>query len=425
MSELENRFQQVSELCLMGEKRRARQIVIEVLTQEPENQLAWGWYVETSQNIPEQIAALQEYLKHFPNHQAAVKKLASLLQQQKKYADQAMRKDRIQIETLRDQVGQLAQANRELSANLTREKSHTERRKSPAPAVIPLVILVVMVICLGVWVLIQQGSRMALASKYNKLQGDYQSLTVNLNNLGQQYSILQNNYQSLSVAHSNLEQQYKSLMDIAVVPPYINTYDRYVYLAFYKLDDSLLYWKIPFEWLENHLERGYEARKNLSYDLVIYNSWTGKNMRVVDNRNYIDPQPFTTVISSLYYESKSEDNFIQEVWNIVAQLTNYATEDRETPRFPMETLLSGGGDCEDHAILFASMILAAPVNWEVELVYMDADHVLEPQTMNHVIVYLDTGTRQYWIEATSNTTMEPYQQGVDGWYFKVDRTQYK
>lgn len=77
------------------------------------------------------------------------------------------------------------------------------------------------------------------------------------------------------------------------------------------------------------------------------------------------------------------------------------------------------GDCEDTAILFASMILAAPVNWVVELVYLDADLPANPQEVNHIAVSIDTGSQKYLIETTEGKEMQPYTSGVTGWFFKV------
>lgn len=63
---------------------------------------------------------------------------------------------------------------------------------------------------------------------------------------------------------------------------------------------------------------------------------------------------------------ETDYDFLYETWNIVSQLMVYSEDIGETPRYPLETFLAGGGDCEDTAILFASMIIAAPVDWDVQ-----------------------------------------------------------
>ena len=124
-------------------------------------------------------------------------------------------------------------------------------------------------------------------------------------------------------------------------------------------------------------------------------------------------------MTDLYTELGDDDAFVREAWHIVAQLTTYSEEIEETPRYPLETFLAGGGDCEDTAILLASMIEAAPVNWGVDLVYMDINYPLDPQDVNHVIVHIDTGQEQYLIETTADGEMEPFDEVV-GWYLEVE-----
>lgn len=140
----------------------------------------------------------------------------------------------------------------------------------------------------------------------------------------------------------------------------------------------------------------------------------------MDFRPYVDPEPFRAYVADMYYQSPSEEAFVYEMWYLVAQLTTYSYEIQETPRFPLETLLSGGGDCEDTAILLASLLKAAPIAWDVQLVYMDADNPLAPYAPNHVAVFVHSGQRKYLIETTSKRIMQPWTEGVQGWYFSVN-----
>ena len=87
---------------------------------------------------------------------------------------------------------------------------------------------------------------------------------------------------------------------------------------------------------------------------------------------------------------------------MIGQLAHYADEDLETPRFSLETLLAGG-------------VQAAPVDWYVDLVYVDSDNINNPQIPDHVVVYMNTGQETFIVETTSNQTMLPYGNGVTGW----------
>ena len=236
--------------------------------------------------------------------------------------------------------------------------------------------------------------------------------------------ILNWNYQTVLVerdnwarAHNDLATEYNNLWDRSIQPPYISIYGREVEMAFVKLDGSIAKWYVEFDALENSLQRGHDQRRNPDY--LRLRTSAGESIWVMDFRPFIEPETFTQVIPPLYYASANEDVFIREIWNIVTQLTSYSSEIQETPRFPMETNLAGGGDCEDTAILLASMLAAAPTDWDVQLVYMDSDHPGDPQTANHVMVFVDTGYRQYTIETTSNWVMEPFDNVV-GWYYAVN-----
>jgi hypothetical protein len=68
----------------------------------------------------------------------------------------------------------------------------------------------------------------------------------------------------------------------------------------------------------------------------------------------------------------------QDTLAVLGALRKPGRRSHNPPRYPLETFLAGGGDCEDTSILFASMIKAAPVDWEVDLVYMDSDKPDEP-----------------------------------------------
>ncbi len=131
---------------------------------------------------------------------------------------------------------------------------------------------------------------------------------------------------------------------------------------------------------------------------------------------YVQTEPFREKMEELYFQSPSNEAFIRQVWGIVTQLTLYTEEEGDIPRYPLETLLAGGGDCEDLSILFASMIKAAPMDWQVDLVLMDTVHQSDPQSVDHMIVHVDTGQKDYLIEATSNQEMLPYSGDFSGWY---------
>lgn len=144
----------------------------------------------------------------------------------------------------------------------------------------------------------------------------------------------------------------------------------------------------------------------------------GRDFVVMDFRPYVDESNFKNVMRDMYNDYSNDEDFIYDLWYMIAQLTTYSTEIEETPKYPLETLLSGGGDCEDTSILMASLLKAVPRNWDVELVYLDADNPEDPREVNHVVVYVNTGSESFFIETTSDVEMNPYEE-IEGWYFEI------
>lgn len=433
-----------------GQPVQARIIFEAIIYNDRQNEAAWIWYIYTLETNREKIAALENFLNIFPDHVTGKKALANLKEEEKQHA--ALKPPAQQVPKKLEGVPQV---------KLVPVLQSPSARQSPTnflPWLLTILGLCLLLFSSAAFIsrysslkaeyrtltassqLISQkfdqlsSDYEALRSESLQLTNEYNSLTGQYNNLNNEYSTLFGNFNSLSAEHATLQNSYDSLLtdynytvqsystfkEIAIAPPYIYTRERKVHLVFKKLDGSLLRWTIDSDWLEYHLRRGDELRNHLTYDLSLHNEFTDEIYNVVDDRDFVDVTPFTTLMADLYYSSPDDYTFIKEVWNIVAQLTAYTSEIQETPRFPMETLLSGGGDCEDHAILFASMILASPTPWEVKFIYMDGDHPTQPETMNHVIVQVVTANGPYLVEATSKYSMDPYDEGVYGWAYSIN-----
>lgn len=267
-----------------------------------------------------------------------------------------------------------------------------------------------------------QEQHAALNRQHTELTAQYQALEQQHAKLAIDYQTLQTDYANLHAYSDELNASYTAFRSVAVAPPYIYIHGRQVTMAFVKIDGTVERWEVPFDRLESDLERGHLVRANDNARLPtlnLRNTETGGRYTVVDFRPLVEGETFGRVIPGLYQAAGNDEQFIREAWNIVAQLTVYSDEIDETPRYPLETLLAGGGDCEDTSILLASLLKAAPVNWKISLLYMDSDNPGAPQAVNHVAVHVDTGWRQYTIETTNRQNMLPYPAGVTGWYKEV------
>jgi len=146
----------------------------------------------------------------------------------------------------------------------------------------------------------------------------------------------------------------------------------------------------------------------------------GTKARTIDYTEFVEKDVFKNVINTIYDPSKTDRENIEEIFNVNSQLTTYSSQLGGVPRYSLETLSEGGGDCGAKAVLVASLLKAVPKNWKVQLVYMDIDNPTNPQTVNHAVVFVDTGTYSTFIETTAESGgLDKWTQQINGWYFDV------
>jgi hypothetical protein len=464
MSKSSSKLAEGIELWKKGQTDESGKVFEAIIREGSQDETAWFWYSYTRETNQEKISALNRCLILFPNNDTLRKALAALREQERQ-ASQRTQED-------------LKEVNKEnhppiklVPVSVQEAPSHGKVKSSNLPWILVTLGLCLLLFSSIVYVrqynslqaqyrklesnnqvisqdLAQlnteyetlQSEKTILFNQYNSLIGQYDSLNGEYSTLQGRYSALNNDYSvltekynSLSVDHANLTNTYNTTVDdfsafkkTAIAPPYIYIHGREVELAFLTPSQETYTWSVPFDSLERDLKRGNYERNRILIDptyprLVLNNSAIGEKYEEIDYRRFVDPGLFSSFSSYFYERAPSEEAFIQEMWYIVAQLTAYSAEITDTPRYPLETLLAGGGDCEDHAILFASMILAAaPSSWTVDLVYMDSYNPTNPQTINHMIVYIDTGNHSYTVEATRKDFMEPYSEGVRGWYSEIE-----
>jgi hypothetical protein len=249
-----------------------------------------------------------------------------------------------------------------------------------------------------------------LRASYDRLKADHNQLLRDLAQLQARYALLSD--------------QFRTHQNNAIAPPYVTIQERNIDIAFSKLDGTQVNWSIPLDRYELDVERGIKARSGvfgMGMPVLRFTDNPGQEIWVTDFRDFMDPIPFVAVMTDIYLQAPDDRTFITETWHIVGQIIQYVFEEDEIPRYPLETLVGRGGDCEDTAVLFASMIKAAPVDWTLELVYINSLSPTDPQGFSdHVIVFIDTGSEHYYIETTRNDVMEPFTEGVVGWFVPLE-----
>ncbi len=176
------------------------------------------------------------------------------------------------------------------------------------------------------------------------------------------------------------------------------------------------YWAMPVTSYESLVQSNYYPTMNLKLP-------DGKIVTVGDFSKYVGTN-FSQVIDQIYDNANAED-FIYEVWYITSQLTVYSQDIGEDPRYALETLTRGGGDCEDTAILMADMIKSSShtKNWKLQLVYFDSDNYQNPKTINHVALSIDMGDGVSHVFETTAKTNDGKNQWLGkeiyGYWFDV------
>ncbi len=236
----------------------------------------------------------------------------------------------------------------------------------------------------------------------------------------------------LSVSCTQM-QSLQNQLSSAITAPYIIMKNRQAQWFFNDLDNQIKGFSLDEDTLESFVVVGNIMRgmtipeMNQEGLTTISQRFTNGSKHVningqftcLDCIPYVEPENFKPIADDINSNYPDDASRIKEVWNMVTQLCPYTSETTAfTPRLPFETLLFGGGDCKDLAILTASILREMSPTWKIEFVYMDSNNPTSDNTINHVSVFVDTGTFKTFVESTDTETMNPYQN-VDGFYEEV------
>jgi len=172
-------------------------------------------------------------------------------------------------------------------------------------------------------------------------------------------------------------------------------------------------WEFPIQTYESQIQNTTYSTQTIQYS-------DGRQQEIGEFSDYVKTS-FANVIDDVYENSSSDSNFIYEIWYIVSQLTTYSSDIGEHPRYALETLTRGGGDCEDTTILMADMLKSSKhtKNWNIQMVYFDSDNPSDPQLVNHVALTVNTGEKFGILETTAKTIDDLTMWDVDsvvGWW---------
>lgn len=235
------------ELFREGKKDEANRLLKAVVRQEPTNQIAWNWYIETISDPQERVHTLEEYLLIYPESRQGLKALQALKQRGAAH-ETAIQPPNPLPTSLTEQAHPIppASTSRPATAPLTAANatpkaapsSAPHRSTSYAPVLTVFSILLLAVLLIYTFKLQQhhntlQGLYDTLRTSYTELQIshevtveekaqlktrlddlwiDYDYLNTAYNDLATAYIDIESRFNGLALEYINLDSQYNSLL---------------------------------------------------------------------------------------------------------------------------------------------------------------------------------------------------------------------
>jgi hypothetical protein len=230
-----------------------------------------------------------------------------------------------------------------------------------------------------------------LATELSIIQEDYSTLSEDYNKLTENFTELHGIYELLRSEHEELLGDFEaSFGGLDINPESIPIIERdYSWDYEFKSQNISLY--IP-EPLYNYYSSKERYPTN-DYSIYVVNPYDDQYLKVITNEFDI-----IAVENGLTDEEKINllISFVQDLHYVSDGST---TSFDEYPRFPIETLVEGGGDCEDTSILMASMLRA--MNQSVALVYFPYHMGVGIATDGTGAGWNFNGKKYYYLETTA------------------------
>lgn len=210
-------------------------------------------------------------------------------------------------------------------------------------------------------------------------------------------------------------QQTVDLLRQQEVVPSVTIMNQEISILLERYNTELYSWTMPYEQLVDTMFTTYQYQNFGRHDT--FTTDAGMSGTALDLSHYVNSAPFIEMMSDLYSISPDNISLMRDAWYFVNQLDigNKELDKEDTPQYPLNTLVQGHGDNDDLAILLASLLLAAPedANWDVSFLYMDIQYPKDRHAPNHVLVRVNINGTDYDLDPTS-PEMVPYED-IDGW----------
>ncbi len=250
-----------------------------------------------------------------------------------------------------------------------------------------------------------------LSEDYQKLSDDYVNLANDKDMLGSQLAKIQQDYETLSTQYDTLFQEHEALLEQyqllkSLYKTILSDYEA-SFGGVPISPDSLPILQKKFIW-----EYGVdEVTLNLTIPKSLYNYFKDKERYSTNDYTVYVVQPYDdgylkTLLNEFNLLCVLNNYTEEQKFNLVTsfvQNLHYQTDDvvgyDEYPKFPLETLIDEGGDCEDTAILAASLLRS--MNYTVALIRLPEHMAVGVETNAVGTKYVVGGHDYYYLETTS------------------------
>jgi len=257
--------------------------------------------------------------------------------------------------------------------------------------------------------MVLEANYSTLSDRYSTLQTSYSGLSLDHSKLQSDYSVLNSRYSTLqtlynllSSSYSSLDEQYDTLgsrwdtIFQTVQSNYISS--TFIYYTDYGESFNIMNMQIPYDTYKYyHEQQSHPSFPDYNLD--------GYKMYITPNEPII-----TSIVSKIKVQTGSEEELANALLDFV-QSKSFTLSNRYYPtdeyKYPIEALVSMGGDCDTHAFLYATLLKAA--GFKVLLAFTSdrshlgvAVHLTNEPTHCEQNYYYFTqdGVRYYYAETT-------------------------
>ena len=232
-----------------------------------------------------------------------------------------------------------------------------------------------------------------ITNEFTELSDDHDSLIDELTELVNEKSSIEDDYDELESSYTELLDDYEILVaSLPLIPQQMSgtTLEREYEWIFdgKRYDLSLSIPESQYDYYKD-LERIYQADYSVyvshPYDDAFINTINRKFNLIALEENLTEDEKINLVIS-----------FVQSLPYTVDSVTTIFDE---YPRYPLETLIDNGGDCEDSSILTASLLNS--MNYDVILINPPGHMAVGVNLEAYGSYWEYNGNPYYYIETTA------------------------